>query len=150
MTGRDLRVVEIDVAATYPLRQAVLRTGTPSTSVAFDGDDVASTFHLGVLDGETVVCVSTWLAQPFPDAPADIGHQLRGMATDPRRRGEGAGSLVLVAGLARCAELGARCVWARARSTAVGFYEAHDFEVVGSEFIDEATALPHRTIVRRL
>jgi predicted GNAT family N-acyltransferase len=143
-----IEVIELDAEATHPLRRAVLRNDTPDDRVVFDGDDEPSTFHLGAMLGGELVTISTWLSRRYPDLPEHAGHQLRGMATSPTVRGSGAAGLVLVDGLRRCAERGSTVVWARARVTAVGFYERHGFETRGEEYTDLTTGLPHRDIVR--
>lgn len=142
-----MRVVDVDAADTHELRRRVLRDGTTSNVVVFDGDDVADTFHLGVLDDGKLIGVSTWLRRAYPDRPAVVGVQLRGMATDPDRRHEGVASAMLAAGLERAAAGGAGVVWARARDTALGFYERHGFVAVGLGYVDLTTGLPHHDIV---
>ena len=97
-----------------------------------------------------LVAVSSWYERPYPDLPAEPGFQLRGMATLPDRQGRGLGSRLLTEGLARCAELGAKVVWARARTTALAFYERAGFEAVGARYVDLTTGLEHRDIVRRI
>jgi predicted GNAT family N-acyltransferase len=143
-------VVEIQPAETHPLRRSVLRDGTASDEVEFDGDDLSATFHLGVRDGGELVAISTWIERRFPDLPALVGYQVRGMATDPARRGEGLGARLLVAGIERCVSAGAGVVWARARLTALAFYERHGFEPRGLDYTDLTTGLPHCDIVRVL
>ncbi len=143
-------VVELDAVDTHPLRRSVLRDGTDSDVVEFDGDDLPTTLHLGVRHGDLVLAVSTWLVREFEPQPGVPAHQLRGMATEPRHRDQGLASLLLHAGLSRCSDAGSRLVWARARSTALGFYRRHGFDTVGAEFVDAATGLPHRTIVFEL
>ena len=144
-------IVEITASETHALRRRILRTGPPSDVVVWDGDDEASTFHLGVrsLDGE-VVAISTWLLRRYPDRPAVGAFQLRGMATEPSQRGTGVSGRLLVTGLDRCAAAGASLVWARARVAALTFYERHGFEPVGPEYTDLTTGLPHRDILRPL
>jgi GNAT superfamily N-acetyltransferase len=144
-------VVELTAEETHPLRGRVLRDGTLSDVVVFDGDELAGTFHLGfrTADG-TLVGVSTWMQRAYPDRPAVVGYQLRGMATDPGHRGTGAGTAMLGAGLDRCRALGAGLVWARARDTALGFYERYGFTTVGPGYTDLTTGLPHHDIVRDL
>jgi predicted GNAT family N-acyltransferase len=128
----------------------VLRDGTPSDEVRFDGDDLATTLHLGVLAGDEVVAISTWRPKEYPDLPATAAVQLRGMASAPEVRGSGAATLLLRAGIERAAADGARVVWARARDTALGFYEANGFETVGRGYVDLTTGLPHHDIVLHL
>lgn len=148
MTAADPHVVHLTADETHPLRRRVLRDGTPSDVVVFDGDELDSTFHLGFrTDQGDVVGVSTWLARNYPDRPADVGYQLRGMATDPTHRGTGAGAAMLLAGIDRCRDLGATLVWARARDTALGFYTRHGFATVGLGYVDLTTGLPHHDIL---
>jgi GNAT superfamily N-acetyltransferase len=142
----DYTVVELTAEETHPLRLAVLRSDTPSTSVTFAEDDWPGTVHLGVRDGDAIVAVSTWIPSPHNDEPAV---QLRGMATAPDLQGQGVGALLLEAGCSRAAAV-APLVWARARDTALEFYLRHGFVVDGEGFIDEHTAKPHHLIVRRL
>lgn len=144
------RVETISAADTHDLRRRLLRADTPSTAVEFDGDHEATTLHLGVRIGDELVAISTWLERPFPGRPDEPAVQLRGMATDPGHRGSGYASRLLEAGVERASARGAQLVWARARAAVLDFYVARHFDVEGDEFVDEATGLPHRLVVRRL
>jgi predicted GNAT family N-acyltransferase len=136
-------VVEISAVDTHDLRRRVLRDGTASDVVVFDGDDLPTTFHLGIRHGDDVVAISTWLRRPLPGAPDVPAHQLRGMATAPELQGGGLGSRLLAAGVSACRDRGSELVWAHARSTALAFYERHGFTVCGDEYVDPTTGLPH-------
>jgi predicted GNAT family N-acyltransferase len=143
-------LVELQPQETHALRRAVLRTGTPNDEVVFDGDELESTFHLGLrVDGE-VVAISTWVERPYPDRPGDRAFQIRGMATVDARRGEGLGERLLDAGIERCRRDGAALVWARARDTALAFYVRHGFVTVGLGYVDLTTGLPHHDVIRNL
>jgi GNAT superfamily N-acetyltransferase len=145
-----LELVDLRPDETHPLRRVVLRTGTPSEEVVFDGDELETTFHLGIrIDGE-IVAISTWMERPYPDRPADHGYQLRGMATVYTMRGTGFGARLLDAGLERCRDAGAVLVWARARDTALEFYERHGFTTVGLGYVDLTTGLPHHDVLKQL
>lgn len=146
-----------DLAATetHDLRRRVLRVGTPSSSVEWDGDDEVDTWHLGVMiiGRDQPIAISTWLDRCSPDLLASSpGRQLRGMATDPdsRYRGHGHGLLLLHTGVERALRTGATHVWANARSDVLGFYTAHGFEVVSDEFESVDTAIAHRRILLHL
>lgn len=142
-------IVEITAAETHDLRRRILRAGTPSDVVVWDGDDESTTFHLGARASDReLVAISTWLWRRYPDRPALDAFQLRGMATDPAQRGTGVSGRLLVVGLERCAASGAALVWARARVAALSFYERHGFEPIGPEYTDLTTGLPHRDILR--
>ncbi len=146
-----IRVVELTAAETHDLRRSLLRDGTASDRVEFEGDDEPSTFHLGAVLGDgtddRLVSISTWMSRRYPDLPQHPGHQLRGMATDPAARGTGVSGELLRSGLDRCARAGSSLVWARARVAALTFYERHGFETRGPEYVDLTTGLPHRDIV---
>lgn len=143
-------LVDLQPEQTHALRRAVLRTGTPSDEVVFDGDELETTFHLGIrADGE-ILAISTWVERPYPDRPGDRGFQLRGMATVERLRGSGLGARLLDAGIARCRDAGAVLVWARARDAALPFYERHGFTTVGLGYVDLTTALPHHDVQRAI
>ena len=144
---RPVHVVDLAARDTHPLRMAVLRDGTASDEVVFDGDELATTFHLGMRDDGQLIAISSWMERRHPDFPTRPGYQLRGMATDPARRGTGAGALLLTAGVERCRARGAALVWARARMSALGFYTRHGFETRGPTYVDPTTGLPHTDIV---
>jgi GNAT superfamily N-acetyltransferase len=147
-TLHPVQVIEIDAEGTHPLRRSVLRDGTPSDRVVFDGDELATTFHLAICTDDGPVAIATWMERRYPDLPALSGYQLRGMATDPDHRGRGLASALVRDGIDRCARRGAQVVWARARVSALEFYERHGFEARGQEYVDTTTGLPHVDIVR--
>lgn len=143
-------IVAITAADTHDLRRRVLRDGTPSDAVVWDGDEETGTFHLGVRTSSGLIAISTWLRRRYPDRPAEDAVQLRGMATDPAHRGSGVSDRLLLAGLERCAAEGATLVWARARVAALSFYVRHGFVPVGTDYTDLTTGLLHRDILRPL
>lgn len=171
-TGDDVVVAEIDASLTHDLRRRVLRVGTPSTALEWEGDDEPTTVHLGTFRTSTgsgdrltddrctgvgvagrPTAIATWLVRPSPDVTGGdaplIGVQLRGMATDPTVRGRGHGARLLEAGVEWARQLGADHVWANARSPVLGFYVAHGFDIVSEEFDSADTAIPHRRILLR-
>lgn len=139
-----MHVTRIDASDTHDLRRRVLRDGTASDVVVFDGDDEPATMHLAIRssDGD-IVAISTWLALACPDDPVVPAHQLRGMAIEPGLQGQGIGTLLLAAGIDRCAALGDGVVWAHARSTALDFYLRRGFTTYGDEYVDPTTGLAH-------
>lgn len=143
-----IEVVVLTAEETHPLRRALLRDGTASDEVEFEGDDLDTTWHLGAQLAGRLISISSWMQRRYPDLPDHAGHQLRGMATAPDARAIGASTAVLRAGLVRCAAAGSSIVWARARVTAVSFYEREGFEIRGDEYVDLTTGLPHRDVVR--
>lgn len=131
-----------------PLRMSVLRDGTPSRDPRYAEDDHESTVHLVMRDATgTIVATSTWLPRPFPSEPDAPGVQLRGMAVDKTLQSRGVGAILLAAGIERARDLGAHNVWARARDTALAFYERNGMHMVGEAFLDDATGMSHHLVV---
>ena len=131
-----------------PLRKSVLRDGTPSQDARYDEDDLEGTIHLVVRHDGEIVATSTWLVRPWPHDALAMAVQLRGMAVAKHLQGRGLGSLVLDSGVNYAKELGARYVWARARDSALYFYEHHGFATIGDEFIDEESGVGHHLVVQ--
>ena len=129
---------------------AVLRKGTPSRDPRYVQDDLPDTRHLGVRIADRLVATSTWLPAPWPHDTTAPAAQLRGMAVLDDVQGLGVGRTLLDAGIARARDVGARYVWARARDSAIGFYERAGFTVVGDAFVDDATGLDHHLVVLTL
>lgn len=140
-------VTELTAAEVRPLRRTVLRAGMETQDVAWPEDDLPGTFHLGVLDGDEVLAVSTWIPRAYDGLPAV---QIRGMATTTARQGAGLGARLLDAGCARVVAAGLAVVWANARDVALAFYERNGFTALGDGWIDPTTQLPHHVVVRHL
>ena len=100
-----------------------------------------------------MVGVVSFLDRACPARPGRFpARQLRGMAVVPERRGAGIGAALLAAGIDRCRAEGVAVVWAHARETAVGWYEAHGLLPEGEVYDHPAgaRALPHRIVVAEL
>lgn len=136
-------IVRLDSAETHALRTSVLRNGTPSDVVTFEGDDDPDTVHLGWRADDAVLAISTWMHRSYYVRPSLDAYQLRGMVTALSIRGTGIGSKLLREGIELCTTRGAEAVWARARDSAIEFYEAHGFSVVGDGYVDGETGEPH-------
>jgi GNAT superfamily N-acetyltransferase len=146
-----MNVEEVRVEELYELRMEVLRRDTPSNNVHFAQDGDPETRHLAVRDESgTVIAASTWSPSPFPDRPDDPAIQVRGMAVIAGHRGRGLGAAMIAAGLEDARRRGAVLVWANARDSALDFYVANGFEVVGDGFRTVDTDLPHHRIIQQL
>ena len=129
----------------------MLRRGTPSDNVHFAADDDPATRHLAVRDDAgAVIAASTWTPRPFPGSARRAGVQLRGMAVQPEHHGRGLGAALIAAGVEAAPATRGRLVWANARDSALDFYLANGFAVVGDGFRTTDTDLPHHRIVQRL
>ncbi len=128
----EIRPITAEAART--VRLPVLRAGMPKESAVFDRDDDPGTRHWGAFDGERLVGVATFFAEPCPGRPGLGAWRLRGMATLDDMRGRGAGSQLLASGVRIAREDGAAVMWCNARVTARGFYEKLGFAIEGDAF----------------
>ena len=76
--------------------------------------------------------------------------QLKGMAVDNTVQIGGLGRALITAGITHARNAGAHLVWARARDSALGFYEKCGFRIAGDGFIDEPTGMPHHIVVQEI
>jgi len=132
-----------------PLRHDVLRPGHPVEASVYAEDD-GSAVHLGAWDDGVLVGCATVFPQAWPGplpAAEPSAWRLRGMAVATSRQTGGVGTQVLAAAVRAAREAGARLLWANARSSALGFYLRHGWEVAGEEFLTADTVLPHFPIV---
>jgi ribosomal protein S18 acetylase RimI-like enzyme len=123
----DLLVREVPVAQTRPLRRAILRPQDSEQTVASHEPDDA--FALGAFQGEELIAVGFIAADGTPGS-----WRIRGMATAPRARGEGAGGAVLAGLIEHARAAGATRVWCNARTPARSFYERAGFRIVSEQF----------------
>ena len=151
------RVERCTAEQVLPLRLAVLRDGTPSQDASYSEDELPGAVHLAIrersngnsIDG-AIIATSTWIPRPYPfdeAIPPAPAVQLKGMAVAKAAQGTGLGTALLAAGRDYATALGAECVWARARDSALYFYEHHGFEAIGEQFTDEATGIGHHIVV---
>ena len=131
------------------VRLPVLRAGMAPDSAVFDRDDDSGTRHLGAFEGERLVGVATFFAEPCPQRPGVHAWRLRGMATLDDMRGRGAGSALVAEGVRIAREDRAGVLWCNARVTAIGFYEKLGFAIEGSAF-DLPASGRHYVMVRDL
>lgn len=110
----------------YELRWKVLREpwGQPRGS---ERDDLDSrSFHAALWDGDDAIAAG----RLHLNSPAEA--QVRYMAVDPSRQGQGLGSRILGILEARAVEIGATSIVLNAREEAAGFYRRHAYEKIGS------------------
>ena len=132
------------------LRVRVLRKGTPVTHCDYPEDSLPDVVHLAISDVSGARATSTWFSKECPERPGTPALQLKGMAVDEDLQGSGLGAMLVEAGLSLARERDAQLVWARARDSALGFYEKLGFAAMGDGFVDEPTGMPHHIVVRTL
>ncbi len=143
-------VTSVALTDVMQLRVAVLREGTPATDCNYPEDSYPDVVHFGIVHEGTAIATSSWFMKECPEKPGITAMQLKGMAVAGHLQGEGLGALLVEAGIALAIERGATIAWARARDSALGFYERLGFVSTGDGFMDGPTAMPHHIVVRTL
>ena len=145
-----MNVERVTLDDIHDLRVRVLRKGTPVSHARYVEDQYDDVVHLAIRIHGEAVATSTWFSKECPELPGQSAVQLKGMAVDDSLQTSGYGRALIAAGLLLATERGATLLWARARDSAVGFYEKCGFMVIGDGFIDEPTAMPHHIVVRSI
>ena len=141
-------VVSLPTADIVDLRVRVLRKGTPYTHANYPEDAYPDAVNFCIVRRGHAIATSTWFSKECPELPGVPAVQLKGMAVDDAVQTSGVGKQLIDAGIALATERGAHVVWARARDTAIGFYEKCGFAVIGEGFTDEPTDMPHHIVIR--
>ncbi len=112
------------------------------------GEDQPGVVHLGAYDGQTLLSACLIFPEPCPWLPGEHAWRLRWMATDPQRRGSGAGTALLDEAQRIASADGATVLWCLARETAVGFYLRHGWTPFQTLF--DTDLGPHQRMQLRL
>ena len=137
----------IQAAESSELRRSVLRPGW-SRGAEMPGEDQPGVVHLGAYDGNELLSACLIFPEPCPWLPGEHAWRLRGMATDPQRRGAGAASAILREASRIAIADGATALWCLARETAVGFYRRHGWTTFQTVF--DTDLGPHQRMWLRL
>ena len=124
----QIDVRPIPLAQTRPLRQLVLRPNQSVEELA--SHEPPDSVAFGAFTGDELVAVG--LVGREGEEPGDW--RVRGMATKPDARGQGAGSRILQALVQYAIAHGATRVWCNARTRALTLYQRAGFVVTSDEF----------------
>jgi hypothetical protein len=116
-------ISKIPTKYTLELRQKVLKPFLHIQDCVNPGDDLPTTFHMGLFHERKLVGICTFLQEPHPDFSAGNPYRLRGMATDPVYRGQGFGRILLQNGFHQLRQMRCDFLWCNARQRAFRFYE---------------------------
>ncbi|MBA3985231.1 MAG: GNAT family N-acetyltransferase [Flavobacteriales bacterium] len=133
MLRTEIEVKRINAKETISVRQPVLRKGKAIEDCIFDGDDLPTTFHLGLFSNNILVGVATYLENNNPLFPGD--HlQLRGMAILEEYQGKKLGEILLNKAETEAISRNKNIIWCNARFIAVNFYKRAGYQIIGDSF----------------
>ncbi|WP_452221707.1 GNAT family N-acetyltransferase [Lacinutrix salivirga] len=119
---------------THSVRHPVLRAGKPIEDCVFDGDDLASTFHLGLFLNKKLIGVATFVKQNSPLFYQKNQYRLRGMAVLKEHQGQHFGKQLIKAGALELKKRKIELLWFNARIGALKFYKNNGFTAIGNAF----------------
>ena len=135
---------------TLALRSSVLRPGRDIEECRYPEDLLPTTFHLGGMVEDKIVCTGTFMKDICAYFPTeDSAYRLRGMATQPEFRGLQMGSGILKKAEKILSQRGCKLLWFNARESAFLFYEKNGFLYQG-EMFDIAHIGPHKVMYKWL
>ena len=141
----QIKVLEIDVSKTYPLRHELLRKGKALESCFFPNDQSETTLHLGAFYSKQLIGILSAYQKDCPDYNHLKGVQLRAIAVavDQQRKGV-ASQLIQQAIKIIEKKLHPDCIWLNARIAANPLYQANGFKPIGTTFEIESIGTHQR------
>ncbi|MDO7171886.1 GNAT family N-acetyltransferase [Mariniflexile sp. AS56] len=128
-------IKHIAATDTYIVRHPVLRTGKPIESCVFDGDDLTTTYHLGIYHETKLVGICSFFKNNNQLISELAQYQLRGMAILNDYQGLGLGKLLLNHGETFLKEKHIKTIWCNAREHATHFYKKIGYQTTGKPFM---------------
>ena len=131
------------------LRNLVLRPNLPIETTFYDLDDHHKTFHLASKVDDLIISIGTFYPENDLDIQTANGYRLRGMATHPKYRRNGAAAKLMRKAFQILEEKNCDTIWCNARLIAIDFYKSLGFKEIGPKFnISEIG--PHYKMYKRL
>lgn len=121
----------------YPVRQAVLRQGKPLSTCIFEGDDLHTTFHLGLYFNKEICGVISIYENKNINFTSLKQSQIRGMAILEKSQNQGFGQELMLNAEAMIHLKKNHLIWFNARESAVAFYKKLHYSIIDEPFIIE-------------
>jgi predicted GNAT family N-acyltransferase len=144
-----LTIEPIKASDTYHLRHTVLRPQQTLEDCKYEGDEDATTIHLGAFWEGNLISIGTFLQASHPELEGELPYQLRGMATDPNYRRQKAGSSLMTYAQDLLRSKGSDLLWCNARYGVKDYYKHMGFEEIGEVF-EIAPIGPHIVMFKKL
>jgi ribosomal protein S18 acetylase RimI-like enzyme len=147
----SFKIELVKAEATWNLRHRILRPNQEIYKVQYAADTEPGAFHVGarVPEASELIGTATFQVEGHPDFKVQKSYRLRGMATDPKFRGQGVGRALLLKSFDELQSRGCDFLWCNAREVAFGFYEKLGFSYHGEMFGIEDIG-PHKIMYKHL
>ena len=127
-------IKKITALETFPVRHPVLRADKSIDNCHFDGDNLETTSHFGLFDGNNIIGVISIFEAKNDLFVAEKQYQIRGMAILKQHQKRGFGEKLIHNSEKHYRNKNANLIWFNARKEAVGFYEKMGYQVKGLPF----------------
>lgn len=144
-----VNVKKITTEETIAIRHQVLRNGKPIESCYFEGDNLPTTFHLGLYYYSELIGIASYMNNSNNYFKGKNQYQLRGMAVLQQFQGKRLGNVLLEKGIQKLKLLNADLIWCNARETASHFYSKFGFNTYGKPF-DVPNIGKHNTMFKNI
>jgi predicted GNAT family N-acyltransferase len=124
----------IKLEETITIRHEVLRKGKPIETCHFEGDNLTSTFHLGLFFNEEIIGILSVFETKNDFFKAEKQFQYRGMAILEDFQNKNLGKNLIVEANKICNQKNANLIWFNAREKAMNFYVKNGFKIEGEPF----------------
>ena len=125
-----MKVLRINAADTYPIRQQVLIPDHDPKKAKFESDDDEDiSFHLGAFHDLQLVSVASFYYDRNTNFSDQHQYQLRGMATLEEFQRRGLSSELLNMAFPIIKQNFCTLLWCNARVSAIGFYQKVGFKI---------------------
>ncbi|HEX8575816.1 MAG TPA: GNAT family N-acetyltransferase [Flavobacterium sp.] len=131
------KITIITSTETFSVRHPVLRAGKPIESCRFEGDDLATTTHLGLFKDNHLIGMISIFEVKSPLFNDERQFQLRGMAILEEYQKKGFGEKLVRHAEHYLKSKNASLLWFNARLIAVEFYKKLGYTIIGEAFIIE-------------
>ena len=147
--NQSIQVKEITTADAIPLRHQVLRQGKPIETCSFEGDDLPTTFHVGLYYYGSLAGIVTYMKRSSEHFNDNEQYQLRGMAIAQPFQGKKLGNTLIEYGERLVKKKKGTLIWCNAREIAKNFYTRNQFTIIGTAF-DIPEIGPHYLMYKQL
>ena len=124
----------ISTNETFLVRHPVLRPGKALETCCFAGDDLPTTRHFGIFDGNNIIGVLSLFVASNDWIPAESQLQFRGMAVLVAYQNKGIGAILMEFAETQIKDKSGVIIWLNAREKAVTFYEKMGYSKTGEPF----------------
>ncbi|NJX14533.1 GNAT family N-acetyltransferase [Tamlana crocina] len=130
----NFNIKQIPSEETHSVRHPILRAGHPIESCVFDGDNLETTFHIGIFSESKLLGVCSFFKNNSSSFSEKKQYQLRGMAIVESHQKQGLGQLLIKHGENILKTKHAKLVWCNARETATPFYTKNGYKITGDPY----------------